>query len=334
MSEDSVDYLRASERRSRKGSPWLGVGLVISLGLNTYLFLRTVHQSREMAGMERHLQSEIIRLSEDSSAAFERDQKRFYEMKQALETAAIKRPYISPPDGVLAQPEVERGHSLQARTIERSQPGEASQGEAKHYSDAKLRDTGTTIQNTGPHAQGSSASLDGVNSKAIMPAAKPATTNALTEVEQVSTPLENVALDSKRTDGAALNSATATKPAAPRAVGEHNERNSFDIDLVKDKTGQTFGDIRIALKKCDLKHNRFTLTIFAGDKAVEKKDQAVNEPVQVYVAVSSQPYEIVITQVKRDEVIGSLAVPKAKTRPNASAKTASLGSHEPARPNP
>src|ERR1700733_13420566 len=214
MSKDSLDYLRASERRSRKGSPWLGLGLVISLGLNTYLLLRTVHQSREMAGMERHLQSEITGLSEASSAALEMDQQRFYEMKKALETAAIKRPHIAQPDGVLAQPGAERSHSLQARTIESRQHGAASQSEAKHYSDANLQDTGTTIQNLGPQAQGTSASLDRVNAKPIMPAAKLATTDVLAEVEQVSNPFESAASDSKRTDVAAMNSAIATKSTA------------------------------------------------------------------------------------------------------------------------
>jgi hypothetical protein len=324
MSEDILDYLRASERRSRKGSPWLKLGLLISLGLNTYLLLRTVHQSRDVAGMERQLQSEITGLREASSAALQEDQQRIYEVKRALETAAIMRPPIRLPDHVLAQPEDERTYPLEARTIERRQRGAASPSEAKHYSDSKLQDTGTTIQSMGLQTQGTSASLEGVNAKPIMPIAKLATTDALAEVKQVSNPFESTASTSKRTDGAAMNIAIATKPAAPLAGKEQNERNFFDIDLVKDKTGQTFGDVRIALKKCDLKHNRFTLTIFADDKAVEKKDQAVNEPVQVYASVSSQPYEIVITQVKRDEVIGSLAVPKAKTQPKASAKTEKL----------
>jgi hypothetical protein len=43
---------------------------------------------------------------------------------------------------------------------------------------------------------------------------------------------------------------------------------------------------------------------------VEKKDKSINEPVQFYVAGNRQPYEIVINQVKKDEIIGYLATPK------------------------
>lgn len=310
MFEDT--YLRASERRLHKGSPWLRLGLVISLGLNTYLLLRVEHQSRDMARIERDLRSEIKGLSEASSAAFEVDQQRFYEMKKALETAAVQRPLTAEPDSVSVQPQAERGHSLETRTIEVKQ----------HVVPSHL-DTGATIAGAGLQAQDTSTSLAGVNAKPILPTAEMAATGALAG-RRSRTPFESTVSEAKRTDGTALNRAIASKLAAPPADEDQNERDYFDIDLVRDKTGQTFGDVRIALKKSDLKHNRFTLKIFADDKVVEKKDQAVNEPMQVYVSVSSQPYEIVIKQVKRDEVIDSLAVPKAKTPPQAAPKTASL----------
>ena len=320
-------YLRASERRLRKGSPWLPIGLVISLGLNTYLLIRMEHLSRDVSRMDPHLQSEIKGLREATSSAvadFQRDQQRFYEIKNALETAAITTPARVQPDGVAAQPQADQSHLLHGRKIQSSQQLAARPSEAQHDSDAKLQETGTTIRSIGPPAHETSASLEVVNAKPVMAAAKLATTDAPTtdafrRVEQVSNPFESRVSDNKRTDGAVAN-----KLAAPPAGKEQNERNYFDIDLVKDKTGQTFGDVRIALKKSDVKHNRCTLTIYADDKVVEKKDQAINESVQVYVTVSTQPYEIVIKQVKRDEVIGSLAVPKPKTPPKTSANAASL----------
>src|ERR1700761_146815 len=100
MLKDS--YLRASERRLRKGFPWLPLGLVISLGLNAYLLTRMEHQSREMSDMKQLLQSDAKALREASSsafAAFQVDQQRFYEMKKALETEAIKTPHATQPDG-------------------------------------------------------------------------------------------------------------------------------------------------------------------------------------------------------------------------------------------
>ena len=45
----------------------------------------------------------------------------------------------------------------------------------------------------------------------------------------------------------------------------------------------------------------------------EKKDKNINEPIQFYVAKAGhQPYEIVVNQVKKDEVIGYLSTPKVK----------------------
>jgi hypothetical protein len=325
MLKDS--YLRASERRLRKGSPWLGLCLAISLGLNSYLLTRLERQARDMSRMDGLLQTEIKGLRDASSSAFDAfqvDQQRFYEMKNALETAAITTPHPAQPDGVASQSEVEQSHSLPAPTIRSSQPLAASQPEAKRHSDGKLQETGTIIRSMGPPPQDTTASLEGVNAKPSMPAAKLAIADTLSKVEQVSIPFESRVSNSKRTDGTEMGSAVANKLTAPPAGKEENERDYFDIDLVKDKTGQSFGDVRIALKKSDLKHNRYTLTIFADDKVVEKKDQAVNKPVQVYVSASAQPYEIVIKEVKRDEVIGSLAVPKPKTPPKTSANAASL----------
>ncbi len=51
----------------------------------------------------------------------------------------------------------------------------------------------------------------------------------------------------------------------------------------------------------------------ADDKRVEKKDRSINEPVQLYVGGGHQPYEIVVNQVKKDEMIGYLATPKVTT---------------------
>ena len=50
----------------------------------------------------------------------------------------------------------------------------------------------------------------------------------------------------------------------------------------------------------------------ADDKRVEKRDKTINEPVQLYVSENRQPYEIVVNQIKKDEVVGYLATPKVK----------------------
>ncbi len=98
-----------------------------------------------------------------------------------------------------------------------------------------------------------------------------------------------------------------TELAALRRLGE---RNYFEFHLSKAKQPQKIGDIQVQLKKTDPKKSKFTLSVMADDKTIEKKDRTANEPVQFYVAKARQPYEIVVNQVGKDQVSGYLATPK------------------------
>ena len=94
-----------------------------------------------------------------------------------------------------------------------------------------------------------------------------------------------------------------------RALGE---RDYVEFALKRNGGMKKVATIQLALAKADPKRNRFTLNVLADDKRVEKKDRTINEPVQLYVSGGHQPYEIVINEVKKDEVIGYLAVPKMR----------------------
>ncbi len=88
------------------------------------------------------------------------------------------------------------------------------------------------------------------------------------------------------------------------------DRTYLEFDLKKNSPAQKLGNIQLQLAKADPKRNRFTLAVLADDKRVEKKDRTINEPVQLYVAGNRQPYEIVVNDVKKNEVTGYLAIPK------------------------
>ncbi len=94
------------------------------------------------------------------------------------------------------------------------------------------------------------------------------------------------------------------------ALRRLGERNYFEFNIRKEKAPQKVGDIQMVLRKTDPKKNRFTLTVMADDKTIEKKDKTANEPVQFYVAKAKQPYEIVVNEVRKDQVVGYLATPK------------------------
>ncbi len=139
--------------------------------------------------------------------------------------------------------------------------------------------------------------------------------NTSSKIDQVSGDLEKTGTDLKRVMGdlGVMSGEVATNSKQLATLRELGERNYFEFDLSKTKEPQRVGDIRVLLKNADPKHNRFTVAVYADDKVVEKKDRMINEPVQLYVAGSRQPYEIVVNQVKKNEVIGYLATPKMRT---------------------
>jgi cell division protein FtsB len=105
------------------------------------------------------------------------------------------------------------------------------------------------------------------------------------------------------------------------------ERNYFEFTVPKTKTAQRVGPVQIALNKVDQKKSKYTMTVYADDKSIEKKDRTAGEPVQFYVKGSSRmsPYEIVVFDVGKNQITGYLSTPKdtsAAAAPAAAAPTA------------
>lgn len=101
--------------------------------------------------------------------------------------------------------------------------------------------------------------------------------------------------------------------AALRSLGE---RNYTEFRLTKEKTPRKVGDVQIRLKSADAKKNRYTIELIADDKQVEKKDRTVNEPVQFMLSRATQPFEIVVNEVKKDMISGYLSAPKVQQSRN------------------
>jgi len=89
------------------------------------------------------------------------------------------------------------------------------------------------------------------------------------------------------------------------------ERNYIDVKLGRTKAPVRFADVTLLLKKTDPKHNRYTVDVMADDKLTEKKDKNMNEPVQFFTTKGGRtPYELVINQVGKDQIVGYLSTPK------------------------
>jgi cell division protein FtsB len=107
------------------------------------------------------------------------------------------------------------------------------------------------------------------------------------------------------------------------------ERNYYEFTIPKTKTAQRVGPVQIALNKVDQKKSKYTMTVYADDKSIEKKDRTAGEPVQFYVKGSSRmsPYEVVVFDVGKNQITGYLSTPK-----DASASAAPAAAAAPAKP--
>jgi DNA repair exonuclease SbcCD ATPase subunit len=277
--------------RTHSRSLWiLGGGLAVALGCNLYQAVQNRHEQRDLAMLQQSTEKQIAKLTDAESAEVQLNQQRFEAMQSGLKTdlegatsAAIRQ----------ARSEMKRSNTQMAANIEerRREFEEKNQAVASQLADLK-QDTSTKLEDTSSKLQ---------------------TTN--TKLDQVSSDMDKTSSDLKRMVGdmGVMSGDIATNGKQLAALKELGERNYFEFDLSKSKTPQKVGDIRVALRNADPKHSRFTLQVFADDKIVEKKDRTLNEPVQLYVAGNRQPYEIVVNQIKNNEVIGYLATPKVKT---------------------
>jgi hypothetical protein len=137
-------------------------------------------------------------------------------------------------------------------------------------------------------------------------------TGVKTEVATTKDGLEKTSADLKRAMGdmGVMSGLIATNAKDLQTLRELGERNYVEFTLNKTQTSKKFGDMVVTYKKADPKKNRYTVAIQADDKMVEKRDRSTNEPVQVYVHDSRQPYEVVVNKVNKDEIVGYVSTPK------------------------
>ncbi|HLG96487.1 MAG TPA: hypothetical protein VKX49_09295 [Bryobacteraceae bacterium] len=280
----------APRNDSHGGMTWvLFTGLALALAGNVYQFVNAQHQSRDLAMLQQSTEKHFAKLTDATSAEAQLSQQRFETIQGAFKAelegataAALRqaRSEVKRSSTQLAQSLEDRRHELE----QKNQEVEAQLADLKQDTSTKIADTSTKLQDT--------------NSK----------------LDQVSTTVEKTTTDLKRMVGdmGVMSGDIATNGKELAMLKELGAREYFEFDLSKSKAPQKVGDIRLLLKKTDPKHSRFTVAVYADDKIVEKRDRTINEPVQLYVSGNRQPYEIVVNQVKNNEVVGYLATPKVK----------------------
>ncbi|MBV9302675.1 MAG: hypothetical protein JOY62_04800 [Acidobacteriaceae bacterium] len=277
----------------QSGANWkmpLLIGVVVLLAAsNIYLFTAVervkTDNKNEMAKLSANLTNAIEKMRIDSSASVQRSRRTIEALQSELQEQRRAAARAVGQAKIDAQNRVAQ---LQARVATE----EAQQQEAitavKQTADTattKLADVSTDVG------------------------------NVKTDVQKTKSELEETVANLKRVSGDVDNHASliATNAKELDALKALGERNYSEFTITKSKQPTRVGDVSVQLKKVDVKHNKFTITITADDKQVEKKDRTINEPIQFYTSKAKQPEEIVVNQVRKDTIVGYLASPKVQT---------------------
>ncbi|HEX5432556.1 MAG TPA: hypothetical protein VFW83_11365 [Bryobacteraceae bacterium] len=102
------------------------------------------------------------------------------------------------------------------------------------------------------------------------------------------------------------------------ALQKRGERDYFEFQLDKSKRFQKIGPLSLSLRKANVKHKYYDLTLMVDDQKIEKKHVDLFEPI-VIALDGPQPVEVVVNQIGKNEVKGYVTSPKYKPAEIASA---------------
>ena len=256
------------------------------LAANIYLFVQIQDLKKESARTEEGLQAEIDKLVDNTTAVGASNRKHAEQLREEIDAARTQ---------TMSAAERAKVEALAANQ-ETAKRLEAETQQVKQSLSTDITDVKKQANTANTRIEGVSAEVGTVR----------------TQVASTKTDLDKTIaeLKSVRGDLSGTNSLVATNGKELAALRRLGERNYIEFKLIKTKQPQRVGDIQLLLKKTDAKKNKFTVEVHADDKTTEKKDRNINEPVQFYVAKAAQPYEIVVNDVKKDQITGYLSTPK------------------------
>jgi len=295
----SDDNVKIVEERPRSGGhtgmfAFLVAGLVVALAADGVLLVRSNHIRDEMAANQDGTQQQISKLGDATTSLLEQrlkaiDDEILTQSKDAQTSAA----------NALRQARAQTqktGDELSAKLQDQQQQVASQIDDLKNSTSQAFAAVSTDV--------------NGV--KTDVTDVKSDVNTVKTDVASTKDGLDKTSSDLKRAMGdmGVMSGLIATNSKDLQALRELGDRNYVEFDLNKMQSQKKIGDVILTLKKSDPKHNRFTVDVSADDKLVEKRDRTINEPVQLYVHDSRQPYEIVVNQVKKDEIVGYISTPK------------------------
>jgi DNA repair exonuclease SbcCD ATPase subunit len=270
----------------------VAAAIIVLAAANIYLYVQIDHVRTDVAKMDESLKTGLSNLRDASSVTTAAQQRHLETLKEELEAARTSLHDQARTMSAQAKAEATARAEQLARQIEAEQ-AKVQQQVSSEISDVKQSATAA-------NSKIADVSTDVGTVKTNL-----ASTNA--ELQRTIADLKSARGDLGVQSG--LIATNANELAALKRLGE---RNYFDIKLGKTKQPQRFGDITLLLKNTDTKKNKYTVEVMADDKLTEKKDKSINEPVQFFTAKGGRgiPYELVINQVQKNQIVGYLSTPK------------------------
>jgi len=272
----------------------LMAGAIIALiGANIYLYSQIDHMRTDIATTHEKVMTEISNLRDASSVTSASQMRHLDTLKEELaaarsaaqrESSQAKAESLAHADQIARQIKDEEAKQQQQVTSEISDVKQsASQANAQVA--AKVADVATDVG------------------------------SVKTEVAHTQADLQKTINDLKSAQGdlGVQSGLIATNHTELEALRLRGERNYVDIKLGKTKQPVRFADITLKLVSVTPKKNKYSVDVVADDKLTEKKDRNINEPVQFYTSKGGHiPYELVINQVGKDQIVGYLSTPKVE----------------------
>ncbi len=285
--EEMKKYEGGSEGSGKK---WKVVGAFLfgAVLLGNVFLMSKVHTLENQAESERMtLRSEIAKLQENVAANSGTQTRQLREIREDLEEtskATTNR----------ARSEAQRQSSRVAKVIAEKQR------EQQEMLLGQLTGIDSEAKNNRDSIETVRGSVDGVRSAVDENNLKLGETAAALEStsSELRGAIDGVGSDMERHE------------AAIEALRMKGERDVTSFVLAKSKERKKVQDIQVRLRNADVNKGRYTLEVMADDRVFIQKDRYVNQPVEFYVIGASQPYEIVVTSVKKDQIVGYLSTPK------------------------
>jgi cytoskeletal protein RodZ len=133
-----------------------------------------------------------------------------------------------------------------------------------------------------------------------------------TDVATTRSDLENTKSQLQRVvgDAGVMSGLIATNHSELEDLRHKGDRNYYEFTLQRGAQPTLLATVKLQLKKVDEKHSRYTLSVSADDRNIEKKDKNLDEPVQFYTGKNPVLFELVVNNIEKNKISGYLSTPK------------------------